>query len=629
MYTLHMNSYNTSYEIASIFFMAIIIACLLRMRRKRTGRYKKFLILLVSVLCGLVFDVLGAVSISHFDQFGKASAVFINSIYFFFAGFTGFSYLRYTEVYVSGDTESIRLSKLFTCIVMIIYSAVLVINIFTGWIFYFEDGNYVFGPLHILPSVTCVFFIFFGVLFYLLHHKEMNSREMVSFSAFIIILVGTILQNFVFPNTLLTFFCGSIAVLILLLFVETPDYEGLQDALKKLDEAKYDAEVAGLARGEFLSLISREIKTPMNTILGMDELILRESDDEYITGYARDIATAGNGLMDIINKIIDYSELESGKTSIVNSPYRMEKLCREVYGICQPAAEEKGIRLSCQTGSLLPDVLVGDCVRLRQIMINLVSNAVKFTSKGSVNMYIGSSEIDDKNVMLEIRISDTGIGIKENELVKIFGSFDRSGDVYTNNTEGIGLGLTIVSKITEMMNGRINVESTYGKGSVFTVTIPQKIAEESDLVAETNEPEKKAVEEGPLFRAPDAKILIVDDNEINRSLEAMLLKETEIRITQAAGGQEMLEVLSRESFDVVLLDHIMPDMDGVEALKRAKQIENVKKAGTAFIAITANAFSGSRDEYIRQGFDEYLSKPINGRRIEEVIKRHLDGKLII
>ncbi len=623
-----MNSYNISYETASIFFVSIVIICLLHMRRKRTDRYKKFLILLVSVLCGLVSDVIGAVSISRIDEFGVTASLIINTVYFFFAGFTGFAYLCYTEAYVSLETEACRLSKLFTVIVMIIYSAVLVINIFTGWIFFFENGKYMFGPLHILPSVATVFFIFFGVMFSLIHHKEMNSRELVCFSGFIVVLVGVVLQNFVFPGTLLTFFFGSIAVLILLLFVETPDYEGLQDALKNLDEARFEARRAELARGEFLSLISREIKTPMNTILGMDELILRESDDEYITGYARDIFTAGNGLMDIINKIIDYSELESGKTSIVMSPYRMEKLCREVYGICQPAAEEKGIKLSCNTGSLIPDVLVGDSVRLRQIMINLVSNAVKFTSKGSVIMYVGSSEVDDNNVMLEIRISDTGIGIKEEELAKIFGSFDRSGDVFTNNTQGIGLGLTIVSKITEMMDGKITVESTYGKGSVFTVRIPQRLAEESDLVEDSSEPEKSTEAEGPLFRAPDARVLIVDDNEINRSLEAMLLKETEVKVKQAAGGNEMLEVLSDESFDVVLLDHIMPDMDGVEALKRARQIERVKKTGTAFIAITANAFSGSRDEYIRQGFDEYLSKPINARRLEEVIMKHLDEKLL-
>lgn len=623
-----MNGYNISYETASIFFMSIVIICLLQMRRKRTDRYKKFLILLISVLCGLIFDVIGAVSISCLDEFGATASLIINTLYFFFAGFTGFAYFRYTEAYVSVENDINRLSRRFAFAVMIIYTALLVMNIFTGWIFYFENGKYMFGLLHIVPSVVTIFFIFFGVLFSLLHHKEMNSRELGSFSGFIVVLVGVILQNFVFPGTLLTFFFGSIAVLILLLFVETPDYEGLQDALKKLDDARFEAEKAGLARGEFLSLISREIKTPMNTILGMDELILRESDDEYITGYARDISTAGNSLMDIINKILDYSELESGKTSIVTSPYRMEKLCREVYGICQPAAEEKGLKLSCNTGSLIPDVLVGDSVRIRQIMINLVSNAVKFTSKGSVSMYVGSSEIDDKNVMLEIRISDTGIGIKEEELAKIFGSFDRSGDVFTNNLQGIGLGLTIVSKITEMMNGKITVESTYGKGSVFTVRIPQKLAEESDLVAETPEPEKSEEIEGPLFKAPDAKILIVDDNEINRSLEAMLLGETQVGITQAVGGNEMLELLARENFDVVLLDHIMPDMDGVEALKRAKQIENVKKAGTTFIAITANAFSGSRDEYLRQGFDEYLSKPINARRLEEVIMKHLDENLL-
>lgn len=608
--------------------MSIIVACLLFMRRTRTLRYRRFLILLISVLCGLVFDVLGAVSISMMDIFGRTASLVINSLYFFFAGFTGFAYLRYAFGYVSGDSENHKLPDIFTTTLMIIYTAVLVINAFTGWIFGFEGEKYVFGHLHVIPSVVTVFFIFFGVMYSILHHKEMSSRELISFSAFAVVLAGILLQTYLWPDVLLTFFFGSIAVLILLLFVETPDYEGLQDALKKLDEAKFEASRAGLARGEFLSLISREIKTPMNTILGMDELILRESRDEYVSGYARDINTAGNALMDIINKIIDYAELESGKTTIVNAPYRMETLCREVYGICKPGSDEKGIRLNCNSGSLVPDVLVGDAVRLRQIMINLITNGIKYTSGGNVSMYVGSSEIDSKNVMLEIRVSDTGIGIREEELVKIFGSFNRSGDVFTNNTEGIGLGLTIVSKITDMMGGKIEVESAYGKGSVFTVKIPQKIAEDGDLVAEETGNDKAGGKAGPLFKAPDAKILIVDDNDINRTLEAMLLKETEVKITQVTGGAEMLSELARESYDVVLLDHIMPDMDGVEALKHAKQIEKVKTSGTAFIAITANALSGSRDEYIRQGFDEYVSKPIHGRLLEDAIMKHLDKSLI-
>ena len=278
----------------------------------------------------------------------------------------------------------------------------------------------------------------------------------------------------------------------------------------------------------------------------------------------------------------------------------------------------------------MPDILVGDCVRIRQIMINLMTNAIKYTNSGSVNLYVGSAEIDDKNIMMEIRVSDTGIGIREEDLDKIFGTFDRAGDTHSRSGEGVGLGLSIVARLTDMMNGEIKAESKLEKGSVFTVRIPQKIAEDSDLVdSNPDEAVKESTGTGPLFKAPNARILIVDDNDINRVLEAMLLKETEVQTAQVSGGEEMLAELTRTSYDVVLLDHIMPDMDGVEAMKRAKQIERVKNASTAFIAITANTLPGAKDEYLRQGFDDFVSKPVNGRRLEEAVMKQLNASLIL
>ena len=611
--------------------MVISIACLILMRRKRTDRYKRFLILMISVLGGLVFDIFGAVTINHSDVFPYAVVLLSNTIYFFFAAVSGYAYLRYAEAFVGEMTRAFKILAKVNFGIAIAYTIVLAVNLKTGWIFYFDENmNYMFGPLHYLCYIPTFYFVTYGFMYALIHHKNLELREILSFSGFVFIIFGTLLQALVFPGTLLTFFFGSISVLIILLFVETPDYAHLQETLIELDSCRIESEKAKRIKSEFLRSISREIKTPMNTVLGMDEMILRESSDEYITGYARDIATAGKSLMDTINKILDYSDIEAGKLEIVKAPYKVETLVREIFKLCQPAAERKGLNLSCDLGSLVPEMLVGDCVRIRQIMINLIDNGIKFTDNGNVSMYVGSKETAAGMVEMEIRVSDTGIGIKEEELGGIFGTFDRSGDVHSRSGEGLGLGLSIVSKLTDMMEGDIKVSSNVGKGSVFTVTIPQKIAEESDLVDNSDDDllSGDKVITGPLFKAPDAKILIVDDNDINRVLEAMLLKETEVRTSQVAGGKEMLEELSRNSYDVVLLDHIMPDMDGVEALKRARQIERVKNSGTSFIAITANALTGARDEYIRQGFDDFVSKPINGKRLEEAVMKRLDKTLI-
>ena len=514
---------------------------------------------------------------------------------------------------------------------MIVYAVVLVINMRSGWIFYLGEKNvYNFGPMHVLCYVPTFYFIIYALIYALMHYKSLNLREMISLSGFIFITVGTIFQALIAPETLLVFFFGTLGVMIILLFVETPDYAHLQETLTELDACKIEAEKAKRIKSEFLTSISRDIKTPMSTVLGMDELILRESKDEYITGYARDIESAGLTLMETINKILDYADIETGKLDVVNAPYKVSSLVKDVYQTCLFRADEKGLRLNCDVGNLVPEILVGDVVRIRQIMLNLIGNAIKYTSKGGISLYVGSSALDGKSIRLEIKVTDTGRGIKEDELGKVFGTFDRLGDTRSRAGDGVGLGLAIVSKLTDMMNGEVTVESEYGQGSVFTVKIPQKIAEQSDLIDEDvdNPSYGEKAYEGPLFKAPEAKVLIVDDNDINRVLEAMLLKETNVITNQVSGGKQMLEELTKTSYDVVLLDHIMPDMDGVEALRRARQIERVKNASTSFIAITANALSGAREEYLRQGFDDFVSKPVNGRRLEEAVMNLLDDNLI-
>lgn len=628
---IRMNEYNISYEIASAFFISISIAVLLWTHRKRTERFKRFLILEISVLFGLIFDVLGAVSLDASVSSSKTLPVVLNSLYFFVAGYVGLAYMKYTIAFIGVKTRFQKVMKIFHILFVIAYAALLVINAKTGWIFYIDDEmRYLAGPFHFIIYIPAAYFITGGFFFVIAHRKNLGIREMLSLSGFVFIILGIMIQALIIPNVLLTFFFGSLAVTIILVFVETPDYAYLQEALAELDSAKIEAEKAKNVKSEFLSFVSRELKTPMNTVLGMDEMILRESRDEYISGYARDIATAGNNLMETLNKILDYSDIETGKLEIVNAPYKIATVVREVYKTVVFKSEEKGLKIGCDVGSLVPEVLVGDCVRIRQIMLNLLTNAIKYTHSGSVNLYVGSTEVDDNNIMMEIRVSDTGIGIEEEDLEKIFGTFDRAGDIHSRSGEGVGLGLSIVAKLTDMMNGEIKAESAPGKGSVFIVKIPQKIAEESDLIDNTSDEASKETDAaGPLFKAPGAKVLIVDDNDINRVLEAMLLKETEVQIAQVGSGEEMLAELMGTSYDVILLDHIMPDMDGVEAMKRAKQIERVKNASTAFIAITANTLPGAREEYLRQGFDDFVSKPVNGRRLEEAVMKQLNASLIL
>ena len=301
-----MSNYNISYEVASVFFMVISIACLLLMRRSRTDRYKKFLVLLISVLCGLIFDILGAVSISAPEFFNSYAAFAINTIYFFFAAFAGYAYLRYAEAFVGEMNRFDRVMAKVNMALMIVYAVVLIANLRTGWIFTLGDENvYLFGPVHFICYVPTFYFIIYALIYALMHYKSLNFREMISLSGFIFVTIGAIFQAYIAPGTLLVFFFGTLGAMIILLFVETPDYAHLQETLADLDAFKIEAEKAKRVKSEFLTSVSRDIKTPMSTVLGMDELIIRESKDEYITGYARDIESAGLTLMETINKILD------------------------------------------------------------------------------------------------------------------------------------------------------------------------------------------------------------------------------------------------------------------------------------------------------------------------------------
>jgi len=623
-----MYSYNISYELASVFFMVISIGCLLLMRRKRTDRYKKFLLLMVSVLMSLIFDILGALSIGAAVNLPRFVPVALNTVYFVCAAFSGMAYLWYAEAFVGRISRFEKTMSRVNLILFFAYVAVLLLNVRTGWIFYFDSWmRYTYGPYHWLCYIPTYFYLSYGLVYAFLHYRSLNMREMLSLSGFVLMAVGTLIQVFLMPDTLCIFFFGTLGILAILLFMETPDYAMLQDTLAELDSARIEAEKASRVKKEFLLSISREIKNPMNTVLGMDEMIINESNDDYITGYAKDIRAAGNSLMDTFNKILDYADLETGRLDMVEAPYRVSELVRDIYNSCIGRAEKKGLTLNYDVGSLVPDILVGDAVRIREMIVNLVENGIKFTPSGSVTIFISHTETEKGRILLEIKVSDTGIGIKKEDLDTIFGTVNRVADVRTRSGEGIGLGLAIVTKLADMMNGEVKADSVYGKGSVFTVLLPQTVADPGTVVKNTAADSARPVEghsSGPLFKDPRARVLIADDNDINRAMLMMLLKETEVITHQVSTGEEMLEVLSSEKFDVVLLDRIMPDMDGADAVKRALEIDRVRDYGTRFIAITADSSGVSRGELYSQGFEDAVSKPVDGKRLEEAVKNCLD-----
>ena len=395
---------------------------------------------------------------------------------------------------------------------------------------------------------------------------------------------------------------------------------------KVLELEKDAANASNKAKSDFLANMSHEIRTPMNAIIGMDEMILRSSPGEPIRKYALDIRSAGKTLLSIINDILDFSKIESGKMDLVPVEYRFASVMNDVVNMTMKKAQDKGLSYQITVQENTPSVLLGDEIRIRQIMLNLINNAIKYTNEGSVSVTVS---YDEENEMLTIAVADTGIGIKEEDLGKLFGSFQRLEEDKNRSIEGTGLGLNITMRLVRMMDGTIDVESTYGEGTTFTARVKQQAVDRTpvgDFSGNLLRMQAQTESYRPALIAPDARVLVVDDNDMNLEVIVGLLEGTRIRVTTADSGPECLEILREKSFDVIFLDQMMPGMSGAQTLAVIRQ-EHLAD-DIPLIALTADAIVGARDNYIREGFTDYLSKPVMYEALEAILQKYLDSGLI-
>ncbi len=404
----------------------------------------------------------------------------------------------------------------------------------------------------------------------------------------------------------------------------------LEATTEELRKMALAANAASEAKSAFLSNMSHEIRSPLNAVLGLNEIIMRESSEESVRSYALDIQSSGKSLLAIINDILDFSKIEAGKMEIIDADYDLRMLLSDLVNMIESRARKKGLEFITDVDPDIPCKLYGDETRIKQCVLNILTNAVKYTPKGSVTLSVRYRQTDANHIALRFDVADTGIGIKEENLEKLCKPFERIEEKRNRAIEGTGLGMSIVTKLLAQMGSSLSVQSVYGKGSEFSFTLEQEVRGQ-ERTGSQEEARASLLRESASYResfqAPEARVLVVDDTPLNITVFRGLVRSMRIQVDSAADGEAGLAAASKTPYHLIFIDHLMPKMDGIEMLRRLREDSSGPNAGTPCIALTANAISGSKERYLAAGFSAYLSKPIDSASLEAQLAQFLPAQL--
>ncbi|MGN0403550.1 MAG: ATP-binding protein [Acetatifactor sp.] len=461
------------------------------------------------------------------------------------------------------------------------------------------------------------------------HRKDMERRKWLAGMMWVIIwIIATVIQ-LTHADILLIGFAAAVGITIVFIQLETPDYQKLNETMRQLEISRKEASEANEAKSSFLAQMSHEIRTPINAVLGMNEMILRESKEDNILEYAANAYNSGKALLSLVNDVLDISKIEAGKLEIVEAEYGLHSLVNDCYRMVEDRARKKNLQFNYSVEESMPSRLIGDMFHVRQVVVNFLTNAVKYTEEGSVELAFSGKPLEE-GYLLQVSVKDTGIGLTPESMEKLFTSFQRFDLKRNQSVEGTGLGLSICKQLSELMGGTVYVESEYGKGSIFSCEVPQKIASDVPVgrVVIDCSAEHRNLQSGKKFTAPGVRLLVVDDIEMNLLVFSGLLKEHRFQVDKADSGRKCLDLIQKHKYDVIFMDHMMPDMDGMETFARMCHMEH-QNQDTPVIMLTANAVSGEKEKYLSAGFSGYLTKPIQSEKLEEILLKYLPEDRII
>lgn len=604
-----------SFSICSFIFVLMFIIFYFSKERLNTLDTKMYSCILVTNIIGIMIDVFGYFI---FKIYGSESfiSILISKFYLVYYFLWAYFFLLYIFVISFREKTEYLLQKKFTKPSIILTSIIisLIVLILPIQITYKDNVAYSSGL-----SVNMVYglcFIMVGIMLYCLlrNLKKISTKEYIPLLTFMVLSTFCMIIQKTYPEITLMLMCHSIVTSLMYFTIENPDVK----MVKELEVAKNEAEKANHAKSEFLSSMSHELRTPLNAIVCFSELLeSKEGLDSESKDFAKDIVSASHNLLDLVNGVLDISKIEAGKMELINKEYNSQELFNSLSTMVIPRIGDKPIDFKTVIASDIPPVLKGDTGKLKQIILNLLTNAVKYTDKGFIKYRVECiNDFKNNQTKLIITVTDTGRGIKKEDIDRLFKKFERLEEDRNTSIEGTGLGLAITESLAELMGGKITVISDYGKGSTFKFVVVQEIVN-----VEVKE-EKSNITSSDYNTFEGKKALIVDDSKLNLKVAENVLKNFLVTTESVTSGLECLSCVKSKKYDIIFMDIMMPNMSGVEVLRKLRE----NGVNTPVIALTADAIEGQEEKYMSEGFDGYISKPINKEKLSYVLNKYLGGK---
>ena len=604
-----------SFSICSFIFVLMFIIFYFSKERLNTLDTKMYSYILVTNIIGIMIDVFGYFI---FKIYGSESfiSIMVSKFYLVYYFLWAYFFLLYIFVISFREKSEYLLQKKFTKSSIILTSLFICLIILIMPIQITYEDNVAYSSGLSVNMVYGLCFIMVGIMLYCLlkNFKKISTKEYIPLLTFMVLSTFCMIIQKTYPEITLMLMCHSIVTSLMYFTIENPDVK----MVKELEVAKNEAEKANHAKSEFLSSMSHELRTPLNAIVCFSELLeSKESLDSESKDFAKDIVSASHNLLDLVNGVLDISKIEAGKMELINKEYNSFELFNSLSTMVIPRIGDKPIDFKTVIASDIPPVLKGDTGKLKQIILNLLTNAIKYTDKGFIKYRVECiNDYKNNQTKLIITVTDTGRGIKKEDIDRLFKKFERLEEDRNTSIEGTGLGLAITESLAELMGGKVTVISDYGKGSTFKFVVVEEIVnKESNLVVNEQTTLNYETFEGK-------KVLVVDDSKLNLKVAENVLKNFKVSTEIVTSGLECLSCVKSNKYDIIFMDIMMPNMSGVEVLKKLRE----EKVNIPVIALTADAIEGQEEKYISEGFDGYLSKPIDKTKLKVILNKYLKGE---